>query len=450
MAHATTVLVVDDERLTRWTISQRLGEAGHKVLEAADASAARELVADADLVILDDNLADATGLEVMLEFRQRGLHMPVLMLTDHATTAAAAEAMRAGVWHCCAKQLDLESLMLLVDRALETSLLRAHVQALRARQLDGHGFDKILGVSPRLVQTKELMQRVAASPATAVLLTGESGTGKGLAAKAMHFASPRATAAFINITCSALQDTLLESELFGHERGAFTDAKRLKRGLLELADGGTVFLDGVGEISPAIQAKLLRFLEEHSFRRVGGDRDITVDVRVIAATHRDLGEAVAQGAFRGDLCRRLQVVRIDIPPLRDRKGDIPLLAEAFLDRFAARFGRRELTVDEDAMRRLVAYDWPGNVRELKSAVQRALLQAADNVLSEDAFLLPGPPRTNELGHLPLPANGIDLEAVERGFVEQALQRTGGNRTQAAKLLGVSRDQVRYRAAKFDL
>jgi two-component system, NtrC family, response regulator AtoC len=448
--HGATVLVVDDERLIRWSISQRLGDDGYRVLEAADARSARELAPEADLLILDHGLPDATGFDLMQQLREDGLLPPVLMLTGRASVEHAVEAMKFGAWHYAAKPVDLEQLMMLVERGVETSLLRQQVRALQERAGDANSFDRIVGDSDSMNAAKRLLRKIAGSPATTILLTGESGTGKDLVAKALHHGSSRSARPFMNITCSALQDTLLESELFGHERGAFTDAKRTKKGLLELAEGGTVFLDEIGETSAAMQAKLLRFLEEKTFKRVGGERDISVDVRVIAATHRDLAELVSVGRFRDDLYWRLRVLPVELPPLRDRGGDIPLLARAFLADFASRFGRSSLSISSTAMEQLAAYRWPGNVRELKNTVERAVLLADGDDLQPRDFLLPASRQVTADGYLLLPAGGIELERVERGFVQQALQRSGGNRTRAARLLGITRDQVRYRVDKFGL
>ena len=448
--HGATVLVVDDERLIRWSISQRLNDEGYRVLEAADARTARALAGESDLLILDHGLPDATGFDLMRQLREDGVLSPVLMLTGRASVEHAVEAMQTGAWHYAAKPVDLEQLTMLVARGIKTSLLREQMRALQRRAGDANSFDRIIGESASMQAAKRLLRKIAGSPATTILLTGESGTGKDIAAKALHHGSDRSARPFMNITCSALQDTLLESELFGHERGAFTDAKRMKKGLLELAEGGTVFLDEIGETSAAMQAKLLRFLEEKAFKRVGGDRDISVDVRVIAATHRDLGELVAEGRFRDDLYWRLRVLPIELPPLRERSGDIPLLARTFLADFARRFGSGSLRIEPAAMEQLSGYHWPGNVRELKNTVERAVLLADGDVLRTGDFLLPTNRQVSAEGYLPLPAGGIDLEKVERGFVQQALERSGGNRTRAARLLGITRDQVRYRVDKFNL
>jgi two-component system, NtrC family, response regulator AtoC len=284
-----------------------------------------------------------------------------------------------------------------------------------------------------------------------VLLTGESGTGKDLAAKAIHYASDRATQPFMNITCSALPESLLESELFGHERGAFTGADRQKRGLLETADGGTVFLDEIGEMVPALQAKLLRFLEEKTFKRVGGATDLRVDVRVIAATNRQLEEEVRQGRFREDLYYRLNVLPIPLPPLRERAEDIPLLVHYYVNTFNADFKKRIQRVTPDALERLKTHRWPGNVRELRNAVERAMLLGEGPELGvEDFAFTVGPSATRLSEQIELPASGIDLDQLERSLVGQALERSGWNQTRAAAMLGLNRDQIRYRIEKFGL
>jgi transcriptional regulator with PAS, ATPase and Fis domain len=296
---------------------------------------------------------------------------------------------------------------------------------------------------------RALLQRIASSPASTVLLTGESGTGKDLAAKIIHYNSERAARPFMNITCSALPEALLESELFGHERGAFTDARQQKTGLLESAEGGTVFLDEIGEMVPALQAKLLRFLEEKSFKRVGGAADIHVDVRVIAATNRDLEDAVDHGKFRADLYYRLNVMQVQLPPLREHPSDIPLLVSFYVDQFNREFRKQVRGATPEALELLRGYRWPGNIRELRNAVERAML-LADGAWLEPAHFPIAVSRRSASGAYDLPDEGVSLEEVERGLVIQALTRTGWNHTKAAALLGLNRDQIRYRIEKFGL
>jgi transcriptional regulator with GAF, ATPase, and Fis domain len=308
--------------------------------------------------------------------------------------------------------------------------------------------DDIVGESRPVKAMKRLLKRVAASPSSTVLLTGENGTGKDLAAKVVHGSSSRANAPFTNITCSALPEALLESELFGHERGAFTDARQQKKGLLELADGGTVFLDEIGEMSLALQAKLLRFLEEKTLRRVGGTRDIRVDVRIVAATNRDLRRAVKEGRFREDLYYRLQVLEVELPPLRQRTGDVPLLARTFIERYRGEFRKNVSDLAPDALKRLEVHGWPGNVRELRNAVERAVLLAEGAALRAEDFSGLGSGEPGETHQLP--PGGLRFDDLERDLVAQALERTSWNKAAAAQLLGVERDWVRYRIERHGL
>jgi DNA-binding NtrC family response regulator len=357
--------------------------------------------------------------------------------------------MKQGAYHYANKPFNLDEMILLVQKALETTRLRREVRALRSSQAQEWGIDRIVGESAVMRGVKAMLQKVASSPASTVLLTGESGTGKDLAAKVIHYTSERAARPFVNITCSALPETLLESELFGHERGAFTDARAQKRGLLESADGGTVFLDEIGEMVPALQAKLLRFLEEKAFKRVGGAQDIRVDVRVIAATNRNLEETVRQGTFREDLYYRLNVLPLALPPLRAHPTDIPLLIRHYVDAFNREFRKSVKGVAPEALKGLEAYPWPGNIRELRNAVERAMLLTEEDTLLPEHFPVLAP-RTQITQGVELPAGGLDLDKLERDLVVQALNRTGGNQTRAAALLGLNRDQIRYRIEKFGL
>ncbi len=319
----------------------------------------------------------------------------------------------------------------------------------RTKAATADSLDVVIGESEAMRTVKALVRKVARSPLSTILLRGDSGTGKNLLARAIHARSARADGPFLNITCSSLPETLLESELFGHERGAFTDAKQQRRGLLQQADGGTVFLDEIGDISAALQIKLLRFLEERIFRRLGGAEDIRVDARVVAATHCDLEAAVARGDFREDLYYRLSVLPVALPPLRERRGDIPLLVQHFIAGFNLELGKKVSAVSPEALARLEAHAWPGNVRELRNVVERAMLLAESGTLeADDLVLLPA--RERPACGFALPPEGIDFAALERDLVAQALERAGGNQTHAARLLRLSRDQLRYRVEKFGL
>jgi DNA-binding NtrC family response regulator len=448
MAQAT-LLIVDDEELVRWSLRERFRKDGYTVLESGTvASAMEKLTPAVDLVLLDQRLPDGDGLTLLRQIKESSPDTLVILMTAFSTVENAVAAMKHGAYHYLNKPFNLDDVSAVVEKALETSRLRREVRMLRGSQSRDYGFDAIIGSSSAMGEAKSLLERIAASPATTVLLTGETGTGKDLAAKAIHYNSERASKPFLNITCSALPEQLLESELFGHERGAFTDARQQKRGLLETADGGTVFLDEIGEMTPGLQAKLLRFLEERTFKRVGGLTDIRVDVRVIAATNRSLEDEVKAGRFRDDLFYRLQVMPVRLPPLRERVGDIRLLVAHYIDRYNREFRKHVRGLQPGAQAMLDQYRWPGNVRELRNAIERAMLLADNGLLGPDDFATLS--KAAAPATFRLPPEGVDLETVERQLVIQALQRAGGNQTQAGHLLGINRDQVRYRIEKFGL
>ncbi|HTI41560.1 MAG TPA: sigma-54 dependent transcriptional regulator [Vicinamibacterales bacterium] len=444
------ILIVDDEQLVRWSLNERLTAAGYDVFEAGLAADALERIgsADIDLVLLDFKLPDGDGLSVLKKIKEVSPEIQVILMTGYSSIETAVEAMKLGAYHYVNKPFNLDEVEMLVQKALETSQLRREVRALRSSQGREYSFDAIIGQSPAMQAIKALLARVAKSPASTVLLTGDTGTGKDLAAKSIHYNSDRARRSFVNITMSALPEQLLESELFGHERGAFTDARQQKRGLLETADGGTVFLDEIGEMTPGLQAKLLRFLEEKTFKRVGGLQDLRVDVRVIAATNRNLEQEVSNGKFREDLFYRLQVMPIALPPLRERHGDIPLLASFYVDLFNREFKRHVRGVSPEGMQMLESYQWPGNIREMRNAIERAMLLVEHEWLQPSDFTTLT--RSVTPAEFKLPVEGISLDEVERQLLVQALERAGGNQTQAGQLLGINRDQVRYRIEKFGL
>lgn len=449
------ILVVDDERLIRVWLEAHVGEAGYCMDLAEDAGAARERFAShaPDAVLLDLKLPDGTGLDLLREFLEIDPDLIVIMLSAHGDIATAVEAVQLGAHHFLEKPPKLEDILVTLAKGLETRALRRAVSGLRRQTGWQFAGSEIVGRSEAMERVVGLVGKVAASGDTTVLLRGESGVGKEVVAQAIHARSPRREFAFLEINCTALPETLLESELFGHEKGAFTDAKARKQGLLELADRGTVLLDEIGDLPPGAQAKLLRFLETRTFKRVGGVRDISVDVRVLASTNRDLEQAMRDGAFRQDLFFRLNVVPITIPPLRDRPEDVAPLAHHFLSRITTAMRRPARQIARPALAMLERYGWPGNVRELKNVIERAVileegLEILPDHLPEE--MRPGGRALDLHPGYALPAGGINLEELEKDLIQQAVAQARGNKTRAAELLGLSRDTLRYRLEKYDI
>ncbi|MBW7904052.1 MAG: sigma-54 dependent transcriptional regulator [Phycisphaerae bacterium] len=452
------VLIVEDEALIRWSLRQKFEERGYRVTEAETGRAALEAL-DAglfDFIMLDYKLPDMTGLDVLRKLRESDTDTVVIMMTAFSSIESAVEAIKLSAYDYLPKPFEMERLLLVVDKALETTKLRREVRELRQNLKGEFGTDTIIGSDHSMTRIMEVVDQVARTGVSTVLLRGETGTGKDLVARVIHQKSDRAGRPFVNITCTALSETLLESELFGHERGAFTDAKAQKKGLLEVADGGTVFLDEIGDMPAALQAKLLRFLEERKFRRVGGTRELTVDVRVIAATNRDIEQAINEGRFRRDLLYRLNVVTILLPPLRARGDDLRLLAQAFVQRFTREFKKNITAISPRALEKLYSYPWPGNVRELRNVLERAALLCTGTELGPNDILLGQAQHATwdwDFEHVTLPPQGFDfrkLGRLERNLLTQALERTGGNQSHAARLLHLTRDRLRYRLQKHGL
>jgi len=454
-----SVLVIDDEKSFRIIADEALSREGYAVRTADSGAAGARAYADepADVVVLDRNLPDVDGVDLLgrlaREAHERGVDTLFLVATAYADVENAVQALRQGAEDYLTKPLQLPDLLIKIRKALEARRLRNRVRALRhetpSRAL-------LESKSPAMREVLERARLVAQSPSTSILLQGESGTGKEIVARFIHDHTPgRGEEAFVELNCAALSEGLLESELFGHERGAFTDAKASKRGLLELAAGGTLFLDEIGELGPQLQAKLLRALETTTFRRVGGTRDLSADVRIIAATNRNLDDEVRAGRFRLDLFHRLDVFHLTLPPLRERREDIPALAGWLLERIAQRLLKGVPSLSADALRILRAYDYPGNVRELRNILERAVILEMSGTITPDSLLLgsgvTGQPRADAFFSAGLlggqPPTLADLEKL---YIERLLQHAGGNRSQVARLLDVSYPTVAKKIADYGI
>jgi len=473
------ILIVDDEKLVRWALTQKCAEYGYQSIEAGTAEEAMRLLQSEspDAVLLDVHLPDGSGIEILEKIKEAGETYSVIMITADPQLDDVKAALRLGAYDFISKPIHFEELAVTLQNALKSGALLTEVEALRDEVRRQGGYHDVIGTSRKMTELMKFVNKIATSEASTILIQGESGTGKDLVAKAIHYQSNRRDKPFVAVNCSAIPETLMEAELFGHEKGAFTDARAMKKGLFELADGGTLLLDEIGELTPPLQAKLLRVLEDQVIRRVGGVRDMQVDVRVIAASNRDLERAVREAHFREDLYYRLAIISVFLPPLRDRKEDIPFLVEFFLAHYNKRFRKSVQGLTEEARRLLMNYEWPGNVRELKNAMERAM------ILEEGALLKPddlpfsvanGTSGTSfagttameasasdgkESGHgankrqmppLFIPKGGTSLEEVEHALVELALKQAQGNQMKAAKLLDISRYALRYKMKKFGL
>ncbi len=463
---------MDDERLVRWSLRQKCEEWGNLVVEADAGQLGLKLAQREapDLVLLDVRMPDISGIEVLDQLKKNGDARAIIMITADPQLDDVKAALKLGAYDFVGKPIDFDELHVAIKNALEATSLRNEVRALRGVVRRGVGYDSVVSVSPKMTELMNFVKKVASSEATTILIQGESGTGKDLIAKAIHYESTRHEKPFVAINCSAIPETLMEAELFGHEKGAFTDARQMKRGLFEAADGGTLFLDEIGELSPLLQAKLLRVLEDQVIRRVGGIRDMQVDVRVIAASNRDLEKAVREGHFRQDLYYRLAIIAIFIPPLRDRKDDILPLVDFFIERYNRRFRKSIRGITDDTRSLILHHNWPGNVRELKNTIERGMILEDEPLLrpvylpfsvgesgGRTLFERTSPadggrtlPNGRALPRLYIPEGGTSLEEVEHSMVELAMTQANGNQTNAAKLLDISRDALRYKLKKFGL
>ncbi len=460
-----TVLIVDDERTLARAVKAFLGEAGYEAEVADDGERALDLVQTLrpDVVFTDVRLPGMSGIDLLRRIREFDPAIPVIIMTAYGTIEGAVEAVKLGAFDYMKKPVDLEELKLLADRARENAMLREELSYYRRRAANEVPLPGLLGQSPAILAVMDQVRQVAELDETPpVLITGETGTGKGLVARSLHQLSRRSGKPFIDVNCTALPANLMEAELFGHERGAFTDAKESKLGLFEAAEGGFIFLDEVGDLELSLQGKLLRAIEERTVRRVGGIRDRRIDVRILAATNRNLERQVQQNLFRKDLYFRLAVILLHLPPLRERGADIALLAEHFLRRFSSKYGKGTRRIDDRARQALMDYPWPGNVRELSHVIERAVLWSRNHILTVDDLSLAAPVQATgnsdgtavispqETPAPPAEPAGSDLTRWERSLIERAMRESGGNQTKAAQRLGITRDTLRYRLKKFGL
>ncbi len=451
------ILIVEDEDKLRRVLSLQLESSGYEVLLASSAEDALKLAERANLVLTDLRLPAMDGMSLLEAIQRQNARIPVIVMTAFGTVEIAVQAMKKGAADFLPKPFSLDHLMAVVRKALEVQSLREENVLLKEELGRRYQFENIVGCGARMQEILGAVSRVAPTRTT-VLLCGESGVGKDLIARAIHHHSPRAAQPFVKINCTAIPENLMESELFGYEKGAFTGAVCTKPGKFEQGDGGTVFLDEIGDVPTAVQVKLLRILQEREFERLGSNKTRQLDVRVIAATNVDLRSALEEGNFREDLYYRLNVFPITIPSLRERSEDVPVLADYFLQKFTRETGSRVAGISEEAQRKLVAYHWPGNVRELENVIERSLLYAAGTVLQPGDIRLDYAPRraingagAASNGHngdfLP---EGVSLDEHERQLIREALKRAAGNKSQAARLLGLSRNALRYRLSQMGL
>ena len=450
------ILVVDDEYLIRWTLQQGLAKEGYVVFTAESGEEALvKLEEEApDIVLLDIKMPGMDGYEFLEKALRVDPGLVLITITAYDDVARVVKAVRLGAFDYITKPFDFDHVYLSIRRALEASQIKREVKHLRREQKHQIGSDYIVSVSQEMNRVLQVAAKIAGSDTSTVLLQGESGTGKELIARAIHDQSKRNNKPFVTANCAGFQETLLENELCGHERGAFTDAKEVKKGLLETADGGTLFLDEIGDMSLGLQARILRLVEYRNFRRIGGLKDIEVDVRIVTATNKDLIKLKEEGRFREDLFYRINVASMRIPPLRERSADILPLTKYFIQKYNEDFHKNVQEISKGVEDFFVGYKWPGNVRELKNAVERAMILIEEDVLQMEHLPIEILGQASRLGKpiegIHIPPEGISLEKVEEALVKQALKIAEGNQTKAAKLLDISRDAFRYRMQKIGL
>ena len=444
-----TVLVVEDEEKLRRVVELQLKAAGYEVEQAGTAEDGLKLADHADVILTDLRLPGQSGLELLTTLRSQDSRTPIIVMTAFGSIETAVEAMKAGAVDFLPKPFSLDHLMTVIEKALELKNLRNENRELRAELSQRYEFDNIVGRSEAMREIFATIDRVAPTRAT-VLMCGESGVGKDMIARAIHHHSPRADRPFVKINCTALPENLMESELFGYEKGAFTGANTSKPGKFEQADTGTVFLDEIGDVPGSVQVKLLRILQEREFERLGSNKTRHIDVRVLAATNVDLRAALEQGTFREDLYYRLNVLPINIPPLRDRKEDIPFLANHFIKKSQKDLGSPVESISEGAMERLLSYHWPGNVRELENVIERSMVLASGKVLEAADIKLDLAPKTRAAAVDSFLPDGMTLDQFEQSIIKEALHRANGNKSQAARLLGLTRNALRYRLTQMGI
>ncbi len=452
-----SILIVDDDEVMQETLSDVLTKRGYEIFSVGSGNGALSMIQKnvIDLILLDMKLPDIDGLEVLRKIKEFDTEILVIMMTAYSDVQTAVSSMKSGAYDYINKPFELEELKLLIEKGLETKSLINEVRRLHRQQKEKYQDNHIYGVSPQIHYVKELIEMISKTHKTSVLIQGESGTGKELAANAIHDNSRRSDKPLMKINCSAIPDSLLESELFGYEKGAFTDAKNTKKGLFELADGGTVFLDEIGDMNPFLQSKILRILENQIFMRVGGEREIKVDVRIIAATNKDLETMVREGLFRKDLYYRLKVMVVEMPPLRDRLEDILLLSNLFIEENNKEYSKNVKAFSEDAKKLMVQYSWPGNVRELKNVIERAMILTDQNMITPkhlpfeltqaENFVQVG---TDRAGFEVTPE--MSLEGMEKVHLCNVLQKLEWNKSKAAKCLGISRATLRAKIKRYNI